>query len=99
MTTPFNLSADPARFADALRQATVAGIDGLLDLQKQVNEAASKTLAQARTESDRLGDKNAAALEETLTANVEIATRALGWYREQVVAFGKAPAAPETPEA
>jgi ribosomal 50S subunit-associated protein YjgA (DUF615 family) len=89
------LNTDANQIADAMREATVAGIDGLLDLQKQMNEAAIKSLHQVKAESDRMADRQTQALEETLKANVEIANRTLGWYREQVERFAKAPATPE----
>jgi uncharacterized protein (UPF0254 family) len=95
MSTPEfpKFAADPNWYADAVREASIQGIDALLGLQKELNTATLKGLQQIRTESDRVADLQVKAIEDTLAANVDIAEKAMGWYREQIERLGKAPEA------
>jgi hypothetical protein len=92
MTNPMN-PMNATEMTEAMREASVQGIDALLDLQKEWNTATLKGLEQVKSESDRVMGLQIKAVEDTLAANVEIAEKALGWYREQVERVGKAPAA------
>ncbi len=52
-TNPF--VTDPQRAADAMRDAMLSGLDGMIELNEEFARATNKTLAAMREQIERLG--------------------------------------------
>ena len=77
-------SATAQASVDALRDATLAALDGSLALQQEITQAALDAWKRSQSEMQRLAEAQGKALEEGFAAQRRAAEKSAGWLREQV---------------
>ena len=90
---PDSWMTDPEAFAQAARDTAASTVDGFLDLQKELHDAARTSWEQGRKELERVAVAQDKAFRDGLDANHKAMQKALGWWKEQIERTGAAPRA------
>ncbi len=80
---------DPTVAAEAMRDATLQGFDGLISLQSEMLKAIEKQTKTLRAEAEKAVGSLNSAYDETVEASFAASNKFLGWSREQVDRFGR----------
>jgi aspartate aminotransferase-like enzyme len=75
---------NPERTADAMRDATLDTIDGLVKLQGEMRKAMEKNVTQLRKESDKVVAAANKAFDEAFKASFEASDKAMSFYKQQI---------------
>jgi hypothetical protein len=93
MTQTPSWMTDPETLAQTTRDAAVASVDGLIDLQKELHTAALSAWDQGRKELERAAKTHDKAFREGLDNHQQAMQKAFGWWKEQIERTGAAPKA------
>lgn len=93
MTQPDSWMSNPEAFTTAARDTAAATVGGLIDLQRELHQAAETSWAQGKKELERLSTAQDKAFRDGLAAQNQAMEKALGWWKEQIERTGAAPAA------
>ncbi len=96
MTQPETWMTDPEAFTQTAQETATAAVEGMLNLQKELHDAARTAWDQGRKELERATAAQDKAFQDGLDANHQAMQKALSWWKEQIDRTG---AAPQTPEA